>query len=99
MKDKHELELAKLEVIREKMVELQKISKEREELWTIIVPEIMKSIENMLNNASHDDNVTTAAAPVPDNLITEISEFLLAKKYEEAFNLVRQVDQINEKET
>lgn len=93
------MELAKLEGIREKMVELQKITKEREDLWTEIVPEIMRCIEDKLNNALQDDNVATAAIPVPDKLITEISEFLLAKKYGEAFILVRQVDQINEKET
>lgn len=81
------------------MVELQKIAQEREELWTEIVPEIMSCITNKLINASEDDNVATAAAPVPDKLISEISEFLLAKKYEEAFILVRQVDQVNEKET
>lgn len=81
------------------MVELQKITKEREELWTEIVPEIMRCIEDKLNNVTQDDNAATATAPVPDKLITEISELLLAKKYEEAFILVRQVDQINEKET
>lgn len=59
----------------------------------------MICIENKLANPTQDDNVETAAAPVPEKLINEISEFLLDKKYEEAFILVRKVDQINEKET